>query len=468
MKADRFRDADPVIRAHYNAKDTWQQRHLGQIVQNRLNDVHRGQELYDRYLALGHVAMRMRRVGIGVARDHVEPERKRLELIRNEATIRLAALASSAGFQGDFNHNSHRHRMKLFGEHLGAKIPFDAKTGAPTLNKKALEEICVLGEHVAAPARTLLQLRRAEKFLETYIEPIGNRDRVHSTWRPEATVTGRWADSDGLTRLPKDRWGKDKLTGKKVLVSKGLRDLYGAAPGKYLVERDFSQLESRILALISGDRQLLDWHNAGIDVHTVTAAILFEIEAAAGSSHQRELAKRFRYAFHYGSRPETAWAALVVEFPTLPLTAVIKAFKQLARIHSGIARYHTSALKCARENDYVEDPLSGRRFWFHGQVEPAKVFNLPIQMAASAIINPAMLRIMERLQPGEEIVAQVHDSLVAEGPDPVRLDAILVEELERPIELNGNRSVFRTDGKVGVNWGELKDVHVPPLAVLGV
>jgi DNA polymerase I-like protein with 3'-5' exonuclease and polymerase domains len=119
--------------------------------------------------------------------------------------------------------------------------------------------------------------------------------------------------------IPKPKKGKDK-NGNKVLVSAGLRDLFRARAGEFLVECDYSALESYIIAIVSGDRQLLEWHNTpDFDIHKATAALFFGIPQGQVTDHQRSQAKTIRYAFQYGARPETAWKRAVIDFPDVTL-----------------------------------------------------------------------------------------------------------------------------------------------------
>lgn len=168
--------------------------------------------------------------------------------------------------------------------------------------------------------------------------------------------------------------------------------------------------------------------------------------------------KSVRYAFHYNAAPETAWKAAVIKVPSFTLRQAEKLFALLTRLHPDIVRYHEESLQTATELDYIEDPLSGRRYYFHGQVDAAQVYNLPIQMCASGLIDAAMRRLNPRLNDGEDIILQVHDSLLCEGPDPDRLISLIKEEMERPITLNGKSISFAVDVKVGTCWGKMKSV----------
>lgn len=246
---------------------------------------------------------------------------------------------------------------------------------------------------------------------------------------------------------------------KKRLIAPGLRDLFIPKSGLYLIEADYSQLEARILALISGDRQLLAWYADNLDVHTITGAILFQISEKELSKSQRDLSKRARYAWSYGSAIKKAWSALIVDYPSLGITDVERLFRKLAKLHPDIAVWQRAQIKLARQNDYIECPLNGRRRYCFGQVEPAKCYNLPIQMSAAHIINRAMIRIDPQLDwERESILFQVHDSLVIETFRPLEIYEILKREMELPIQCGNAISKFPVDFKVGVNWGEAREV----------
>lgn len=224
-----------------------------------------------------------------------------------------------------------------------------------------------------------------------------------------------------------------------------------------------SQLELRIIALLAGDKKLLEWYAKGEDVHWLNAKDLFETEAP--TDQERDLAKRMVYGLNYGAEAETVWKSLVVDFPDLELELVERLRSKWFATHPDIVRWQQTQLRSAREKCYVEEPISGRREYIWGEIEPTKIYNFPIQGAAASIINPACLALAEELDfKNESLLLQVHDALVVEGPDPIRLYRLLKKHMERTVVLNGKKVTFPVDFKCGQgtglrsSWGELKKV----------
>jgi len=280
--------------------------------------------------------------------------------------------------------------------------------------------------------------------------------KVHASWDPSGAKTGRWACREpNLTNIPKPQYEGNKL------IHTGLRDLFCCLLMWLLIEVDYAQLEAKILALLAGDKTLLQWFADGVDIHTRTASLLLNKPDIEVTESERDLSKRARYALHYGSSIQTAWRALVPDYPSLSITDITRVWRAFAKMHPDIIEWQNARYEQARKLDYVDAPLSGRRYHFHGQIEPSKCYNIPIQMTGADAINRAMLRIHERMDwDREHILAQVHDSLVTET---VKENAhewwdIVREEMEAEIELEGKVISLTTDTKAGTNWGSLTKV----------
>lgn len=449
---DAFESADPAERALYNLRDTWVTLLLGKPYRAQLKELHNGEQLYANALANTRLAIKMGQTGIKLNAAN----REKLSVdYTGKLTHAKATVRQHADILGlpAFNERSHPQRLLLFRDKLGVNIPRN-KLGKHSLDKKVLEDFCMSDDkRVATLARAMLNSRAAEKKLN-YIESLKG-EYARPQWQPGKAKTGRWASSvPNLMNIPKPI--KDAQT--KVIIDPGLRLLFDARPGLELVEVDYSALEARILALIVGDKLLLEWFASGVDVHTRTAALVLGIEDSAVSSGSREVAKQLRYAFHYGSVPETAWRQTVIKLPSLTLHQVDTLFGGLRRLHPAIHAYHEQVVADAKRLDYIQCALSGRRHYFHGQVEVNQCYNLPIQMAASYLIDDAMQRLASQLEGEEAILMQVHDSLLCEGPDAGRLHAKVKSAMEAPVTLNGHTISFLTDGKHGVNWGLMSHI----------
>lgn len=472
---NRYVSADPTVRAEYNAKDcvsTWLLDERYTESEGRLDQTYNGRALMEEQMALYRIAVQMRVHGIAVDTKNLERHKRSLKIRRGKALGPLRRFVKRFGIT-DYKPTS-TPQLRSIMEQLGVKpSAWSEKTGEPSWNAKALLSVATDGDNPDAArfASSLLRYRRFDKLLRTYVTGIETHEQAYVSqssksysiltanagWNPSGARTGRWASRDpNLMNIP-----KPKVVGGKV-VAPGLRDLFCAFPELWLVAADYSQLESRILALVSGDENLSNWHNADIDVHTRLAAELFQKPESEVTPEERELAKRARYGIHYGGSAKTIWRALVVQFPTLALRDVKRLIDTFYKIHPGILAYQQDLLRRARLDGFVEAPISGRRFYFYGMVEPTKVFNLPIQMSAADIINPAMRRLWAILEALEFPLLQVHDDLTLQGPDPVRLATKMATEMARPVTVRNNTVVFPVDFKVaapcadrktGGNWG---------------
>ncbi len=443
---DEFASADPYERSKYNGRDTYVTKLLGNAYREYLKKLHRGEELYENAINNTMIAMRMSRDGVKVNRSILHTKRVELTKKLESSNKLLVGFGEKMGID-NFNPNSRPQLLDLFQKRLKVELPRN-KEGKVSVDKKALEDLCTNPNGtVRGLSRALLDNRAAHKKL-AYLKALDVDGRVHPIWKPGKAKTGRWASNEpNLMNIPKPKKGDP---------DSGLRDVFEAEEDCFLVELDYSALEARIIALIAGDEQLLEWFNAGVDVHVRTAALCFGVDDSAVTKDERETLKQVRYAFQYASAPETAWRQNVVKLPHLTLKMVEVLFDKLRALHPAIVKAHTDWVNEAHEKDCVECPGSGRRHTFHGQVDMNQAINLRIQMFASYLIDAAMRRIVTRLQPGEKLIMQIHDSLICEGPVPKRLHDIMKEEMERPIELNGKQIVFTTEGKWGKNWGKMQ------------
>jgi DNA polymerase I len=457
----RFEKAPLEELLPYNAKDNVMQAKLHARLDTRLRATHKGRALYSMYKECARVGMHMTEHGVLVDNTKRLEYRHRLMRRRARAIRELRIVARAAGKVNweTFKVASQKELHDLFFTCLHVRpTKWSETTGAAKLDEKALQPLTTAPEPlVAAAARSLLRARRWHKFLKTYIDnlPIGKDERCHPKWKVHGAKTGRWAcDEPNLMNIPKPKVKVFKNGAKKV-IAPGLRDLFCAAPGRWLLEADYSQLELRIVALLAGDKQLLAWYAQNLDVHTLNARALFNV--AEPTKQQRDLAKRFVYAANYGAEAVKIWQSLVVDFPNLSLSIVEMCKMRWFKAHSEIRLWHQKQLKFARENLFIECPIDGRREYFHGgQIEPNKVLNFPVQSSGAAIINPAVPKIYKRFQElgHSAIIMQVHDALVVETSNPLVAGAVMKEYLEAEVEIEGARCKFPVDLKIGRNWGD--------------
>ena len=475
----------------YNAKDCIITVMLAKPLETRLNNFYNGPAIMAGYMERAKIAIEMRRTGVQVDTSkfghHKEVLRGRMA--SSKADLRYIARRFGchkpyrnrrANEYSDryrdrrrvynrtsgkiFNPNSKRHTDKLFFDKLGVPVKKYTKKGAPSLDQKYLTNLVVHPNVlIQAAARALLRYRRYAKLLKTYILGLTmDKDNiVHPTWNVHGAKTFRWSSQDpNVMNLPKPKI-KVLLNGKKKVIAPGLRDIFMAHRGGWIVAGDYSQLELRILALLSGDKKLLAWYAQGIDVHQQNAKELFGVENP--SKQQRDLAKRFVYGCNYGGDARTIWQALVVDFPSLSLLAVERLIQRWYALHPAIVDWQQLVLRQARLNKYIEAPLSRHRLYFIGPPEATKVFNYPIQHTAADIINAALMRVRAAIKWEEmPLLFQVHDELVlnadADWPSLLKAARILWKKMPQKVTLNGHTMDMTVDVKIGRDYGNCTEV----------
>jgi uracil-DNA glycosylase family 4 len=438
----------------YNGKDVGATVLLKARFDAHLTKVHRGQELLDKIHALDAVALKMRDRGIAVEIANLDGHRVALnaEMSKLYETFRrlipdMSVVLGKSGIHPSLNKH-------FFGTLKAQPISISEETGQPSLDSKALQAYVglysITKPAVAELARTIFRYRKYSKLVGSYIDnlPVSPDNKVHPWWRVFGARTGRWSATDpGIQTIPKPNVKQG---------TPGMRDLFMATPGMFLCEADYSQLEVRIIAQLSQDERLLEWFAAGADVHTMTAQGIFKTKDIL--PQQRELSKKVVHLLNYGGTAETAYKALIVDYPKLRIGEIEHIVKQREKNHPQILAWQDQLKYNAERNGYVEEILSGRRQYYHdGRIVPSEVVNFPVQACAGELANRAILRINSELNwTDEAILAQVHDSILTEGNNKERLVEVVKSAMEQAVELNGVSVKFPVDVKVGTNWAHLE------------
>jgi DNA polymerase-1 len=305
--------------------------------------------------------------------------------------------------------------------------------------------------------RKLLQYRTVAKLKSTYSDALPQlvdpqTGRIHTSFHQALTATGRLSSTDpNLQNIPAR--SEDGLRIRRAFVAK---------PGALLLSADYSQIELRVLAHLSGDRTLLDAFSRGDDIHLRTAAEVLGIEPKAVDQNARRLAKVINFGIIYGMGPQRLAAELGI--PLAEASAYIKRyFERLP----GVRAYLDEVLRSARESGFVVTMFGRRRYLpelnapdggARSQAERIAV-NTPIQGSAAELIKLAMVNLHRRFGCGSattaRMVLQVHDELVFEvdkaGLEPIC--HIVKQEMEQVAEL---KVPLKVDLKCGLNWAELR------------
>jgi DNA polymerase-1 len=340
----------------------------------------------------------------------------RLAAQSRELGARIAALEARAfELAGQpFNLGS----PKQIGEILFGKLGLPAikKTagGAPSTDEDVLEK---LAEDYPLP-KALLEHRALSKLRSTYCDKLPASvnpatGRVHTTYGQAIAITGRLSSSDpNLQNIPA-----------RTPEGRRIREAFVAPPGSKIISADYSQVELRIMAHISGDPGLLDAFARGHDVHRATAAEVFGVPPEQVSADQRRTAKVINFGLIYGMSS----FGLATNLGIARDAAKLYIDRYFAR-YPGVARYMETTRASAHRQGYVET-VFGRRLWLpeinspngpRRQGAERAAINAPMQGTAADLIKQAMIATDEWLRReglATRLVMQVHDELVFEVPE---------------------------------------------------
>jgi len=268
----------------------------------------------------------------------------------------------------------------------------------------------------------------------------------------------RWGCSGpNMMNVPKGKWKPDpKNPGEMIELLPNMRDIFKARAGCWLVGADYSQGELRCIALQTGARKLLDWYEEGRDVHSENTKALFQRDDFTPA--MRTLTKNFVFNANYLGTAETIHGLLIGDFPQIKLQQVEALMRQWFSTHAEIPRWHRKVLLHAEKHGFVEEPFSGVRHYFYdGRVVPTEAVNMPVQTMMAWLINEALEKIDQGLDwLTEGVFAQIHDELILEGPDPLKLCRLLQDNMQRRLTLGGDECDFTIDYKIGRNLGRMK------------
>lgn len=356
---------------------------------------------------------------------------------------------------GEFNLNSPKQLGEILFEKLKLPASRKTKTGYST-DAGTLEDLAGMHELPAL----ILEYRELAKIKSTYVDPIPemrNPDdqRIHTSYNQTVAATGRLSSSDpNLQNIP-----IRKEEGREV------RRAFVAPKGHVLLSADYSQIELRILAHLSGDPNLKKAFAENQDVHAYTASLVFGVDLADVSPQMRDQAKTVNFGVLYGMGPFGLAKSLKITQEAA--RDFIKAYFER---YPKIKAFMDDTLESARKKGYVETMLKRRRYipdieskdMRMRQFAERTAINAPVQGTASDIIKVAMVSIHRRLAEkgapaGMRMLLQVHDDLVFEVPDK-SLDAavkLVREEMEGAIRLTVPVLV---SVKAGPNWKDMEKI----------
>ena len=407
-----------------------------------LKEMGLGELYFDIELPLCRVLAEMEAAGFQVDTGALREFGEKLGIAIGELEKRIYTYA------GEFNINSPKQLGEVLFERLGLPHGKKTKTGWST-NAEVLEKL----DHPIV--RDVLEYRQYMKLRSTYADGLlkaaGPDERIHTNFQMTVTATGRLSSTEpNLQNIPT-----------RTELGSELRRMFVPAPGCVLVDADYSQIELRLLAHISGDESMQEAFLSGEDFHAVTASHVFGVPLNEVTSSMRRAAKAVNFGIVYGISAFSLSQDLGVSAEEAK--AYMDAY--FARF-PGVKRYMEDVVKKSRETGYAETIFRRRRTL--PEITASKyatrsfgervALNMPIQGTAADIIKLAMVKVFKRLKEeglSSRLIMQVHDELIVECPEneAERVKSLLTQEMEGVCALTVPLIAEAHSGK---NWLEAK------------
>jgi DNA polymerase-1 len=391
------------------------------------------------------VLFRMERAGVLV-------DRALLKAQSSELATRMLQLQSEAHKEagGVFNVDSPKQLQEILFGKLGIPAMRKTPTGQPSTAEDVLEE---LAETYRLP-KLILEYRGMAKLKSTYTDNLPlqinpGTGRIHTCYHQAVAATGRLSSQDpNLQNIPI-----------RTHEGRRIRQAFIAPPGHSLVAADYSQIELRIMAHLSGDASLLRAFAEDRDVHQATAAEVFGIPLEQVSADQRRSAKAINFGLMYGMSAFGLARQLGIARGDAQ-----KYMDLYFERYPGVKRYMEETRRHARETGYVET-VFGRRLYLPEiqsrnaalrQYAERSAINAPMQGTAADIIKRAMIEVDSWLQSSRipaRLIMQVHDELVLEVADDA-IETIVGQTRTHMIHAADLSIPLKVDVGVGRNWDE--------------
>lgn len=414
---------------------------LNDILYDNIHQTGSATVLTDIEIPLATVLVAMEREGVKLDIDGIKAFG---EKITEKAEKISREIYEYAGYE--FNIGSPKQLGSVLFEKLKLSSAKKTKTGYST-NAEVLESL--MDKHPIIPLIT--EYRALTKLQNTYVtgllKVVGEDGRVHSTFKQTETRTGRISSAEpNIQNIPV-----------RTPLGREMRRFFTAKDGYLLVDADYSQIELRVLAHISGDEIMKKAFLDGVDIHTVTASQVFNQPIEWVTPDLRSKAKAVNFGIVYGIGAFSLSKDIGVS-----MTKASEYIRAYLSKYSGIAHYMDKTVAKARHDGYVET-MFGRRRYIKELAAKNKNLqsfgervakNTPIQGTAADIIKIAMIRVYNRLRESKldaKLILQVHDELIVEAKEDCadKAAALLKEEMENAVKLTVPMTV---DVNIGKTW----------------
>ena len=441
-----FNQVDVDRAAEYAAEDADVTLQLHQVLWPQLEAEPRLKTLYESIeQPLVAVLFRMERTGVLVDRELLKRQ-------STELAARMLELQTQAHVEagGPFNVDSPKQLQEILFGKLGIPVIRKTPTGQPSTAEDVLEELAA----TYALPKLILEYRQIAKLKSTYTDKLPEQidlqtGRIHTSYHQAVAATGRLSSSDpNLQNIPI-----------RTPEGRRIRQAFVAPPGFSLIAADYSQIELRIMAHLSGDASLLTAFAEDRDVHQATAAEVFGAALDAVTAEQRRSAKAINFGLIYGMS-----AFGLARQLGIGRTEAQRYVDLYFDRYPGVKRYMDETKEKAREAGYVET-IFGRRLYLPEiqsrnqalrQYAERSAINAPMQGSAADIIKRAMIDVDAWLQSSAvraRLIMQVHDELILEVADAEI--AAVVQQVRDHMAHAASLSVpLKVDVGIGLNWDE--------------
>ncbi len=396
-------------------------------------------------IPLANVLAKMENIGFSVDKDGIKAYGEMLSAQIDNLEQEIYAQAGH-----EFNINSPKQLGVVLFEELGLPAKKKTKSGYST-SADVLESL-----HYSYPiVEMVLSYRGLSKLKSTYcdglLKVIGDDGRIHSSFNQTETRTGRISSTEpNLQNIPV-----------RTELGREMRKFFVAKEGCVLIDADYSQIELRVLAHLSDDKNMIDAFKNNVDIHSITASQVFNMPLDMVTPQMRSRAKAVNFGIVYGIGAYSL--AKDIKVTNKEAANYIKSY--LAH-YSGIDNYMKNVVEQAKETGYAVTMFGRRRYLPELSVSNhmTRAFgervarNMPIQGTAADIIKIAMINVDKRINAeglNARLILQVHDELIVEAPfdESMRVAMLLQEEMEKAVKLS---VPLVAEASVGETWYDAK------------
>ena len=441
-----FSEVDIAVATNYAAEDA----DITLRLFNKLSSLLKGKKgqiklLQEIEYPLVHVLAAVEQNGAKIDKNKLATHSQELSEKISELTSQAFAIAGE-----EFNLDSPKQLLEILYDKLQLPVLKKTPKGQPSTNEETLQR---LSEEYDLP-KIILQYRTLAKLKSTYTDSLikienPKTKRIHTSYQQAITSTGRLSSTEpNLQNIPI-----------KTAEGRRIREAFVPEKGNVLISADYSQIELRIMAHLSKDKNLTNAFNAGLDVHSATAAEVFGVSLESVTEDQRRSAKAINFGLMYGMSAFGLTRQL-----DIPRAEAQKYLDTYFERYTGVKDYMANTKAQAKEDMYVET-LMGRRLYLNEinaanglrrQAAERAAINAPLQGSAADIIKKAMIDIngfLKKEIPETKMIMQVHDELIFETPEKSADDVLnlMKNMMEAAVKLD---IPLIADAAIGKNWNE--------------